>query len=155
MNYEELETRLKVDRDKLDDEVMMQPTLFNEAAKNYAEAAGKRDLSKQVLEQMAAAMGQTIRTTSIDKITENKVKEAVEADPQYVAQYHAHLEYKKEAELWQGMVRAYDQRSKMLPELIKLFLNGYWGIDIRTKRGPDDVLVEEARAARRAARNSA
>lgn len=127
---EELKGFLVLDRNNLDEELLRQPQLFYDISEHYAEALKNRDLAKQVLEQGRATLADQFRKTSLEKVTEARVVEHVEAHPSYVAQHQAHINYKFQAELLSGLREAISDRLSAIRELVALHVTGYWGTGV-------------------------
>ena len=130
---EQLQGFLPINKDKLDEELERNSQLFWEASDQYAEAANKRDQAKQVLAQLDANIGAQFRQTSVDRVSEAKVTEFIEANLEHVQQYRMYLNYKFEAERWGGMKDAFEQRLHALRGLVSLTTMGYYGSGVDQK----------------------
>ncbi|HWY33018.1 MAG TPA: hypothetical protein VNX68_00135, partial [Nitrosopumilaceae archaeon] len=108
------------------DELIKQPQLFWLACEGYADAADKRDTAKHISQKMAAELASIFRAGSLEKVTEAKVTEHVDAHPTYVEQVKAYLGYKKEAELWSGIRDTFAQRQSMIRDLVSIHTTGYF-----------------------------
>jgi len=132
----ELKAEIPFDKWKLDDEVVKQAQLYDEAGDGWAEAVSKRDQAKQVLEQLEAELAHAFRNESMEKITEARVTEHVARHPDYVQQYRLYLNYKRESDEWLVLKEAFAQRCTMIREEVNLHTTGYWG------SGVDSGMIE-------------
>ncbi len=125
-----LEAELRIDRDGLDECVIMQPELYYHVASGHAMAVAERDALKLDFEQEEAKEGLSIRRAAAQ--IEEKLTEASLRDRLKTAKGLADLERdlqdaKAEAERWSALRDAYSQRSYMLRELVALHLSRLGG----------------------------
>lgn len=124
-----LKEGLRIDREALDQDVEQQAVLFYEAADLTALAASRRDEAKSLMDESYSAASDRIRRQAEkegDRMTEPRIKELVNQDKTYVEAKTLYLKSKKKADDAANLKEAYDQRSKMLKELVSLFVAGYW-----------------------------
>lgn len=124
-----LRASVKIDKEALDDEIVKQPTLFLQAADICALAMSRRDEAKAELDQTYASVCDTIRTKAAaanEKMTEAKLEALATTDEAFVEATEKFLRLKKKADEAYNLRESYDQRGKMLKELVNLFISGYW-----------------------------
>lgn len=147
-----LRVGLKIDKEALDDEIINQPTLFVQAADLSALAFSRRDEAKAALDQTYAIVCDSIRTEAAkrgEKLTEARVKELGEQDQDYINATNEYLALKRKADEAYNMREGYDQRARMLKELVALHLAGYWSSSSASgsKHKIDDAAAARGRRA--------
>ena len=134
---EELKQYLIIDQNVLNEELIRQPQLFADISDHYAEAISRRDLAKQVLEQLDANLANEFRANSIEKVTDSKTENHVKSHPNHVEQHRRGIEYQLQVEKLAGDMKAFIQRNDSLKNLVQLFLSGYYGTNITIN--PDKI----------------
>lgn len=117
---------LRIDRDDLDGAVIAQSELYYHVAEAHVMAAARRDAVKLDLEEAQAGADKRIRMEAAkteSKITEAALREAVRLDPLVITLERKLVDARTEADLWNALRDAFQQRSKMLPELVALYLS--------------------------------
>lgn len=141
MTLEELKQAISINKFELDEELVRQPQLFWECCEGYATAADKRDTAKHILQTKAATLAAIFRASSLEKVTEAKVTEHVESNPDYIAQGQFYLQYKKEAELWSGMRDTFAQRQSMIRDLVDNHKTGYFASGLTSNEDKKQALI--------------
>lgn len=144
----ELEQALKIDKDALEHECMIQPDMFYNVAKMLALETSRRDEAANTLKDVEAEIDQDIRTTAAkegDKTTEKEIEslKRLDKDVQIARRNYADLEYKV-ARL-QALTESWRKRNDMLKLLAQLYVATYFGdVNVRT----DDVKTVRANRAK-------
>ena len=130
------EGRLRINRNKLDDELSDQPQLFWEVSEAFADCVRVRDGFKAALAELWAQLSLDQRL-AMDaeglKVTEKAIDARVQTNPKRVVREHQYLEAKAQADWWGAMKEAFTQRSYALKDMVALYIAGYFG-DVTPKR---------------------
>lgn len=148
LSREELKTKIKINKNRLEEEIIEQPALFLEVADGCAQAISYEDQAKDTLERLAASIAIDIRRDQTEKLTEAKVEERTITNIAHVEQSRKYLEYKLEAKLWEGLRNSFSQRAKMLEKLIDLYRSGYYGVEIGAEKEYREGRLAEERKKR-------
>jgi hypothetical protein len=122
----ELEDSLEINRDDLDTCLVGQPGFFYHVAEQVAAANARRDTTKLELEELMAEEDGKFRAVcarSDEKVTENGIRNYVQTLDSVKQLQRELLSTRMEADKWQALKEAYQQRSFMLRELVALFLS--------------------------------
>jgi hypothetical protein len=155
ISLEEFRGYLKIDRNKLDRELVQQPRLFEQVGESMAEAIGERDTLKEQLATIDANLDIEYRRTFIEskvKFTEPTVAAAVQTDPRHMKAAKAYLESKANAEKVWALRDAFTQRASMLEYLCKLTLSSYYQPDSVKDSARDHLEYEMHRKRRETGR---
>jgi hypothetical protein len=137
---EELESRLSINKDMLDTEVIEQPELFYMAAFSAAEAISEYDALRETCKQVQAEVYVEIRAeaeSSGKKVTEATLSALTETDKRVVESKRALTEALKIKELAEARKEAFIQRGWMLKELCNMYVSGY--LSTETVKRADSV----------------
>ena len=129
MKWDELQDRIRIDRNALDNEVSEQPELLFHAGRQYAASVGRRDAAKDRLKQTDAELHFKVRADlakTTEKVTESTVAARIESHPDHLEARDALTAAQKEMELWLALKEAFSERGWMLRELCGLFTVGYF-----------------------------
>ena len=126
---------LSISKHNLDDELVMQPQLYDEYAEKLAEAESERDTAKLIMELYEAEADARIR--SEEKGTENSIKLTIRRDEEYQRLVKNYYEAKKTAKKMEGVLDAIQQKKSSLENLIKLYLNNYYSAPNVSKDNKD------------------
>lgn len=122
---EALQAQLKIDPDALDAALVEQPDLYYYVAENYVNAVARRDAVKLSIEQVTAELGEQMRKAAAakdEKLTEAAITRKLADTPRLQEMEEQYLSLRLEADKWQALKDAYQQRSFMLRELVAIFV---------------------------------
>ena len=129
-DYDILRTRIKIDRDALDKSVEEQAQVFLEVCDRHVNALSLRDEARDKLARHDAQIALETRQKAErekTRITEAVVNDSVMLHPDHIRLSTELLEIKKRADLWGVLRDAFDQRMRMIRELVNLYAIGYYG----------------------------
>lgn len=150
-DYEMLRNRIKIDRDALDKSVEEQAQVFLEVCDRHVHALSLRDEARDKLSRRDAEIARDTRQKGEKggtRTTEAMVNDSVMLHTEHI-QLSANLtELKKQADLWGVLRDAFDQRMRMIKELVNLYAMGYFGAAgaLGPRNTVRDSLAETARA---------
>jgi hypothetical protein len=116
---------LAIDKDDLDRCLMEQPETYYHVSSAFALANADRDACKLDLEELQAQLDQDIRAEALrkdEKLTETSLQNRLKTLPKMQDIQRVFLKKRQEAESWQVLKEAFQQRSFMLRELVALFI---------------------------------
>lgn len=122
----ELENSLTIDRDDLDTCLVEQPGSFYHVAEQVASANARRDTAKLELEEVMAVEDGRFRTLlaqNEEKATEGGIANHLRTLDNIKSLQRELLAARTEADRWQALKEAFQQRSFMLRELVALHLS--------------------------------
>lgn len=128
--YIDLQQDLRIDKDDLDVEAIIQPSRFHHAGEGHAYAVSRRDKAKHDLEVTTAVLDKDVRdqmSSDGEKITEALVKAQVVREQEYQRAYREYLAACLDADRWEALKNAYRHRADMVKGLIQLYQIGYFG----------------------------
>ena len=158
---EQLEGMLVLDRYALDDIAERHAGEFHQVAQQTALAVSRRDEAKQLLDEAKAKADPQVRkdlTVAGEKITEATVLANVNLTEGVKDANNNYLDLKREAALWEALMRSWEQRSFMISRLTEQYQSGYFSLKVGepARREAEDKRYNEALdrvgAARRARR---
>jgi hypothetical protein len=161
--YDELRAAVRINRDKLDEEVERQSSLFIEICEEHVQACSSRDLARDELARTDAEIAREARrkaNEAKEKMTDAMCSDAIMLDPRHVAGSRKLQDLRREADRWDALREAFGQRVRMLHELVQLYGAGYFtsGTAGGTRSEVNNALAQSARekmdAARKAKRES-
>lgn len=127
---ETFKDELAIDPNALDVECIEQPEKFFRVAEQAAEAKREVDRCKLALEVTEAELDNDIRANpakyGISKVTENSLKAALKVTEAYQKAAEALSNAKYENDMLQSATSAWDQRKRMLENLVDLFGKQYF-----------------------------
>lgn len=132
---------LKIDRSKLDEELIHQPYNFGVAAEAYARAVSERDAAKTELDQLTAELSLAYRNSAENegkKVTEMTIQTLVSSDPDHKKAVFKLLRLREHTEILAGEKEAWNQRAFVLRDLVALYNSGYWsnvGVTVSANAG--------------------
>lgn len=149
--YEAFKAKLEIDRDRLDAAVMEQAQVFDEIGERHIRACDLRDAAKTRLAIKDSELAVRYRmklNASREKSTDSIVNDYVLLDPSRGIENDIYTARKKEADLWGILREAFEQRMRMLRELVSLHATGYFNTQSMDapKNIVRDALAESARA---------
>lgn len=155
MSYsiEQLRALLVIDKHNLDEELIRQPQLYDEAARGAARAASiaaKKKLERNETEAKRATSMRNAATKKGQKITEAQVNKDLPKDPEFIKASLAYIAAEEDAGMWAALKDAFAQRSYALKDLVQLYLGGFFQADrvgAATPRSREQVDYDQHRAA--------
>lgn len=117
--------KLAIDREDLQTCLAEQARLFYEVANAHVMAIAERDQFKLDIEELHAALDQSIRKEAEEKeekTTESGIQQRIKDDRDMRELKGQHLEAGKQADEWGALKEAFHQRSYMMRELVALTL---------------------------------
>lgn len=125
--------QLVIDKYALDEAVINQPELYADWACRWADAVNDRDRAKDNLSLIRGECDEDIRNRpgdfgwKADKApTEAFISAAISGHVDYMAANEAYLETVHEVNTLVVAKDSFEQRSKMIGELVKLYVSGYF-----------------------------
>jgi hypothetical protein len=128
--YETLKEGLRIDRDRLDEELIVQPHNFYHVSEGHVQALSRRDKLKHDLDVTVAELDKDVRDAMVaenEKVTEAQVKAQITREQDYHRAQRSYLDACLEADRWEALKNAYRQRADMLKSLIQLVQSSYFG----------------------------
>lgn len=147
----ELRAALEIVVDDLDECLVRQPGLYYHVADGYVKAAAERDAVKLDLDEAVASADKQLRAwaaTKQEKITNDAVERQIALQPAIKELQRHYLDARANAEQWQVLKEAYQQRSFMLRELVAIQLANMQNLSL--ERGAHKDARDLADANRRA-----
>lgn len=151
ITVEQLKSSLAIDEDALDDCLMEQPDLYYHVAEGFAMAVARRDQAKLQLEETTAELDGQYRQQALaaeEKLTEAALTRKLTATPRLQILERGLLDLKAEADRWQALKEAFQQRSFMLRELVQMMVSRLGNLSL--ERSVDHARGELGEANRRA-----
>jgi len=140
-----------LDKDRLDEEWVNQPLLYQEYAIKLANARAKHEQAKTELELVTAELDSQIRGNpsvfGIEKTTEGAISNTILLQKEYKTAVNDMLELKHTMDVLQAVVYALDHRKKSLENLVELRLADYFSSP-QTKSNGSHEQMEESRRKR-------
>lgn len=157
LSFDELKALLELDVDALDECLMQQAKLYEQAAEEAAKADDIRAREELQLEELIAATDKDIRETAAvagAKTTESAIKSEIALDRRVQAQQRVVLDAQNRVRLWKVLERSFSQRADMLSKLVDLHLRTTFGYSLenRSDRARGNLTAVSAEANRDAAR---
>lgn len=138
----DLETTIRIDRNKLDEELEQQAAQFDKIVQGVALAISHRDRAKADLERVEAEEDRNVRTVAartmvVDSkggqkpqtLTETAVKSLVVEAETYQDAKALLIRWDYLVVRWNGLKESYSQRHFALKDLTSLWIAGYWRSD--------------------------
>lgn len=138
MKRDELKNYLEIDKDALDECLMEQAKLYEEAGEAVADAEKNLEMRELGLEELIAKTDKDVRETAAvagSKITESAVKAEITDDPQVKDLSRKVIELRHTSKLWRAMERSFSQRAEMLKKLVDLHIRTTYGYSIESSTG--------------------
>lgn len=144
---EELRKDLAINSNHLDDCLTRQPELYYQVSQGYADAVAERDTIKLALEELQAKLDQDFRAEAArkeEKFTEAGLQQKLKTMPKVQDMQKDYLDARTEAEGWQVLKEAFQQRSFMLRELVALFIAQRRDLDLESGIGQAKANLAES-----------
>jgi len=126
---DQLAAALKFDRDDLDSALIEQPDIFYRVASNCALAISRRDEAKLDRDNGMAKLAQQLRESWEEKdgkLTEKALSEMVDQAPKTDTLRRDYLRACLNADEWQALKEAFQDRSRALKGMVDLYIAGYF-----------------------------
>lgn len=151
-SFEELKDFLSIDADALDECLMEQAKLYEQAAESAADADAARDLAELELDELTAATDSDVRQTmevAKVKATEAQVKAEISQDRSVMDKRRRVLELTAVAAHWKVLERSFSQRSSLLQKLVDLHMRTTYGYSLERSAGlsRDGLVAAQAEVA--------
>lgn len=147
LNLDEFRRYLAIDKTKLDDEIVQQPSLFYAVSEALAAVIAIRDSLKEDLIQVDTEIAKEVRQRIGEKATDTRVKAEVSLDLDHQKAYAEWLKAKTEADKLEGLKESFKQRSYSLRALAELYkANFFEASTIRPSAEADRAVYENRRA---------
>jgi hypothetical protein len=126
--YSELAERLKIDKYKLDDEVVQQPQTYEEVCNVVSLLYGQKETYEYKLSfrksELWTKVSQRLQALDI-RPTEKLVGSEVEVDPDIKTLSEMYVKYDTLHKKWDNLKRCYEQRMEAIQGEIRLLSCGY------------------------------
>lgn len=126
---EEFESRLRINENSLDRELVEHAELYWHVSKGRNLAFSLRDSQKKLVDEVEGRAASRIRKKAVadgTKITEAKVAERVPRDEELKAAQERLIELNREANDWDSLREAIKQRGYMLTALVEMVVAGHF-----------------------------
>lgn len=142
---------VRIDRNALDSAVEQQAHLFMSVCEEHVRYASIRDEAKDRLARHDARCAREFRRkaeAAKERVTEAMVNDAVMLDEEHIRLSTELNSISAQTERWWALRIAYDQRVKMLRELVGLYASGYFSAEAAAspRAAVRDALAATARA---------
>lgn len=134
-----LQKKLSIDKDDLDSALIEQPDLYYHVADAFVTAVAERDAAKLNMEQAIAELDKQFREAAAaaeEKVTETSLQRKIATTPRIQTLEKDLLRYRVDADRWQALKEAFQQRSFMLRELVSMYVRRLG--DLTIERGSHD-----------------
>lgn len=129
---DELRRYLKIDKNRLDEELEEQPMLLFKISEAYTEAAAERDAAKEMLTTTDANLdkkGRVELDRAEEKVTEPMVKTYVQTHKDHAAATAVYLKAKHRANQLESLKESFQSRGYMIRDLCTLYAANYYERD--------------------------
>jgi len=153
--YDELAGQLSIGQ-ALDHEVATHSELFYHVSMQRAYAVDQRDTAKVELGELKARLQQGVRQSLADagvRATEAMVQAEIDTTTEYQDKVRQYLALCAEAERWDVLRSAYQQRSYMLRALVDLAVSGNAAFSVGGTKG-EELAAEAGRQALKSVRKA-
>jgi hypothetical protein len=128
-DYARLRAKIRIDKNDLDTAVVEQPEVFLEISEAYSSACSIRDAAKDTLaradSELAAVVRRTLEAKGM-KDTKDNVSDGILLHPDRVIVKRDYDIAVRTADMWGDLKFAFEQRMRMLRELVQLYAVGYF-----------------------------
>ena len=122
--FDRLHDQLRVDRNKIGDELVDHPNLVFQVYNGYTASIARRDSQQEKLTQLISKTEDRIREALLEesgkKPTIAQIEAAVNQDDTVIEERHALLSLKHEVSKWNGLKEAVSARSYCLHSLVEM-----------------------------------
>jgi hypothetical protein len=122
----QLQDRLEIEPDALDDELIEHPVLLEKVAQKYVYAVsirdGKKDNLKMIEGRITDACRDALIKNGVAKPTVKQVEAALAQDPEFIRERSEYLDACANADKWQALKEAYSARGFALHSLANIYV---------------------------------
>lgn len=122
--YKELKQHLRIDKLRLDDELMECPVYLQAASEYAVEAMGLRDVAKHELDVATANEARLMRIAD-DKISEAKITNQMPLRPKVQEAQRKLDDCKLDAGHWSALAESMREKASLLRRMAELIVSGY------------------------------
>lgn len=149
-DYERYREKIRIDRDQLDMSVEEQAGIYLSVSEQYVKAVSERDALRDQLARKDAEIAGAVRQKAEQnksRATEAMINDAVMLHNDHIQLSERLSLAKKEVDLWMSLRDAFDQRMRMLRELVTLYTTGYFSVagTGKPRNTVHDALADSAR----------
>lgn len=151
--YEEFKLRIRIDRNHLDDAVEEQAQVFLEVCDHHSEALSVRDAAKAALARSDAELARTLRYPAGPtgkRVADQELNDTILIHPTHIEKDKEYQDAKALSDRWGNLRDAFDQRMRMIRELVTLYVQGYYVTGVvgprNAKRDADADYARQAQA---------
>jgi hypothetical protein len=140
--FKKLKEWTQIDKYNLDQVVSEHPTMRRQIGEELSHALDGRDTAEALVDALKAQLNNEFREEALnsnEKITEDRLKNLVAADPKLLAANKEYLEWKHTANLWFALDKAFADRATMIEQMCYLWNAGYFSKDSIAARNPNPV----------------
>jgi hypothetical protein len=151
-DYDKYRNRIKIDRDRLDEAVTEQPEVFLEVCEQHTMCMSLRDGARDLLARKDSEFAREVRANieaKGGKATENMVNDGVLLHPSRKQFKDSYEQLKTLSDKWGALRAAFEQRMRMLRELVALYGQGYF-TSVTNSGNRSELSTIQAEAARAA-----
>lgn len=137
---DELKEALQIDKHNLDQEVIMQATIWHRAAEQHARLEARRDECKLEIKEAHAELDKSLRARfdkDGEKYTEATLTHRITATDKMRALNRRYLELNLLANLWEVLKIGFNQKNDQLKNLVKLYSDSEFMTDSMGKEKGD------------------
>lgn len=130
--YDQFKGSLRIDRNKLDEELETHSEIFNEVAEAHARSMSLRDEAKIASDEQYANSANKVRKELEDagvKFSETMVKDNTATDGDYLNSLATYYDAKAMCDMLAGLRDAFEQRGRMIQHLGSLYISGYYTVN--------------------------
>lgn len=148
--YDEFRLLIRIDPDRLDIGVMDQAQIYMEVGEQYTSCCSLRDGARDQLAKKDSELARECRLaaeTRNIKVTVDQVNDAVLLHPDRTAIKNDYEQLKALADKWGNLKAAFEQRMRMLREMVVLYSANYFTSSTQASTGGAvrDALANKAR----------
>lgn len=128
-DYQGLAAKIRIDQNQLDRCIVDQASVFLDICERHAVAVSVRDGAKDALAKADAEIARDLRISAIkngEKLTEKMIDDQVCLHEKHQTAAAAYADARRDEAQWGNLRDAFDQRMRMLRELVQLYAAGYW-----------------------------
>lgn len=147
---DEFRNYLTIDKHRLDDEIIQQPSLLFAVSEALEQALADRDRLKEGLATVDAELDGEVRLDLEKqdvKVTEALVKAGVQTHKKHEAAFEAYIQAKTEAGILGSLKESFQTRSYGLRDLVQLHMSNYFEAESVRGTNASDTMVYKRRRA--------
>lgn len=127
----EFESRLRIDRNALDNAVAEQADIYYQVARSFSQATDVSETSKAELDVIDSGVALSLREDAEKKgvkVTEGKIAEMVKVSDAHIDAMNNYQQARDRARSLNDLRDAYHQRSEMLKRMVDLYVGQYFTV---------------------------